>query len=58
MGSNGGLAASIITPGMPLPLELVYILEMWAGRLEFITLLALMVKIVVSIAPKKKAGRQ
>ena len=32
-------------------------LEMWAGRLEFVTLLALVVKVVVSIAPRRKAVR-
>jgi trk system potassium uptake protein TrkH len=39
---------------MPKTLETIYILEMWAGRLEFITLIALIVKIVVSIFPKRK----
>lgn len=54
MASNGGLSSGIITPGMPASLELFYIFEMWAGRLEFITLIALIVKIVVSIIPKDK----
>ena len=40
-----------------LAMEAVYILEMWAGRLEFVTLLALVVKVVVSIAPRRKAVR-
>ena len=54
MASNGGLSSGIITPGMPMGLEIFYLLEMWAGRLEFITLLALVVKIVVSLLPKNK----
>ena len=48
MASNGGLSSGIIAHGMPPVLESVYILEMWAGRLEFITLIALIVKVVVS----------
>lgn len=57
MGSNGGLIVGIAAPGMPAGLEIVYILEMWAGRLEFITLLALLAKIVVSVVPRKLGGR-
>ncbi|MEG0070743.1 MAG: potassium transporter TrkG [Raoultibacter sp.] len=53
MASNGGIVAGISTPGMPITLEVVYILEMWAGRLEFITLLALLAEIVVSFKPRK-----
>lgn len=58
MASNGGLSSGIITHGMPPLLESVYILEMWAGRLEFITLIALIVKVVVSVGAlvKKKMG--
>ena len=48
MASNGGLSSGIIAHGMPPVLESVYILEMWAGRLEFITLIALIVKVLVS----------
>ncbi len=53
MASNGGVIVGIAAPGMPLWLELIYILEMWAGRLEFITLIALVVKIAVSVVPRK-----
>ena len=55
MASNGGLSFGITTQGMPKTLETIYIIEMWAGRLEFITLIALIVKIVVSILPTRKA---
>ena len=51
MASNGGLTSGIVSAGMPIGLEMVYILEMWAGRLEFITLLALIVKVVISLNP-------
>lgn len=57
MASNGGLSSGIISRGMPVGLEVFYIIEMWAGRLEFIALLALFVKIVASCIPQKKAGR-
>lgn len=55
MASNGGLS-TIVSPGMPAALELVYIFEMWAGRLEFVTLLALLVQIVISILPDRRRG--
>ena len=51
MTSNGGLSV-IVGPEMPLGLELFYILQMWAGRLEFVTLLALIVQIAVSFVPR------
>lgn len=58
MASNGGLSFGIVEQGMPKSLETIYIFEMWAGRLEFITLIALVVKIVVSILPTRKIGRE
>ena len=57
-GANAGLSSGIISRGMPPGLEMVYILEMWAGRLEFITLIALIVKIAVSFASLGKARRK
>lgn len=56
MASNGGITSGIVAPGMPLSLELFYIFEMWAGRLEFITLLALIVQIVASCVPSRLAS--
>ena len=53
MASNGGITSGIVVPGMAWPLELFYLFEMWAGRLEFVTLLALIVQIVVSATPSK-----
>lgn len=52
MTSNGGLITGLASPGMPVTLELFYIFQMWADRLEFVTLLALVVEAVVSLAPK------
>lgn len=57
MASNGGLSSGLASPGMPPTLELFYILQMWAGRLEFVTLLALVVEIVVSLDPRRLVNR-
>lgn len=53
MTSNGGIITGLASPGMPVTLELFYILQMWVGRLEFITLLALFAQVVASITPRK-----
>lgn len=53
MASNGGLSAGLTSPGMPPTLEVFYIFEMWAGRLEFVTFLALIVQIIVSLNPRR-----
>lgn len=55
MTSNGGIITGVVSPGMPVTLELFYIFQMWAGRLEFVTLLALLAEIVASVVPRKKA---
>ena len=54
MTSNGGVTSGIVGPDMPKGLEMVYIFQMWAGRLEFVTLLALIVEIVVSFKPRRR----
>lgn len=54
MASNGGLSAGIISENMPVPLEVLYIGEMWAGRLELVTLFALVAKIFVSLRPHRR----
>lgn len=40
-GSNSGLSCGVVSPTMPTLMKVVYIFEMWAGRLEFISLFAL-----------------
>jgi len=40
-GSNTGLSCGVTSPTMPAFLKIVYIVEMWAGRLEFMSLFAL-----------------
>ena len=54
MASNTGLNTGIVSPDMPISLEIFYIFQMWAGRLEFVTFLAIMVQIVVSLKPRKR----
>jgi trk system potassium uptake protein TrkH len=51
-GSNSGLSCGITSPGMPALLKVVYLLEMWAGRLEFTSVFAL-VGYVVSLVRGK-----
>ena len=51
MASNGGITSGIVVPGMDWQLELFYLFEMWAGRLEFVTLIAVIIQIVVSATP-------
>ena len=48
MASNGGLTSGIVAADMPAGLEALYIFMMWAGRLELVTLFALVMKILVS----------
>jgi trk system potassium uptake protein TrkH len=40
-GSNTGLSCGVTTPAMPTFLKFVYMIEMWAGRLEFMSVFAL-----------------
>lgn len=58
MTSNGGIITGIVTPGMSPSLEAFYIFQMWAGRLEFVTLLAVLAEIIASLAPRKRRGHQ
>ena len=45
-----GLSVGITGPTMPIGLELVYILLMWAGRLEFIALFSLAGFLIATVA--------
>lgn len=40
-GSNSGLSCGVTSPAMPALLKVVYLLSMWAGRLEFMSVFAL-----------------
>lgn len=58
MASNIGMSCGIVQPGMPNVLKLLYMVVMWAGRLEYVTLIALIVSIIVSAKPKKKVEKR
>lgn len=58
MAGNGGITIGIASPGMPAGLEIIYIIEMWAGRLEFVTLFALAAKIGMSVAYSVRSTAQ
>ena len=57
LASNGGITSGIVLPGMAWQLELFYLFEMWAGRLEFVTLLAVLIQIFASLAPSNLLKR-
>jgi trk system potassium uptake protein TrkH len=46
--STSGLTCGVVSTQMPFLLKLVYIFEMWAGRLEFISIFALISFIIYS----------
>jgi trk system potassium uptake protein TrkH len=58
MASNGGLTSGIVDAEMPAGLEALYIMMMWAGRLEFVTLFALIMKILVSAKEGVRIARR
>jgi len=41
-GANVGLSCGITTPSMPAALKITYIFQMWVGRLEFVSVFALL----------------
>ncbi len=41
-GANVGLSCGITNPAMPAVLKITYIFQMWAGRLEFVSVFALL----------------
>ncbi|MBI4743894.1 MAG: TrkH family potassium uptake protein [Actinobacteria bacterium] len=51
-GSNTGLSAGVTSAAMPVLLKIVYIFEMWAGRLEFMSVFALGGFIVAGVRGK------
>lgn len=51
--ANVGLSCGITSPSMPAGLKMVYIFQMWAGRLEFISIFALGGMILATLKGKK-----
>jgi trk system potassium uptake protein TrkH len=52
--ANVGLSTGITNHAMPVGLKIAYMVQMWAGRLEFIAALALIFAIVTSLRPKRR----
>ncbi|MBQ9067480.1 MAG: TrkH family potassium uptake protein [Eggerthellaceae bacterium] len=52
MASNSGMTTGITSATMPGVLKVIYMLEMWAGRLEIVALIALGLKIGASLMPR------
>ncbi|MCD8199443.1 MAG: hypothetical protein LUD25_00525 [Coriobacteriaceae bacterium] len=52
--SNTGLTTGVTSAGMPLAVKIVYMLEMWLGRLEFLTILTVIVQIVLTFVPRRQ----
>ena len=50
--ANVGLSCGITAPGMPVGLKLTYIVQMWAGRLEFMSVFTLVGFFVAAIKGK------
>ena len=50
--ANVGLSCGITDAGMPVALKLTYIFQMWAGRLEFMSVFTLLGFLVATIRGK------
>jgi len=55
--ANVGLSTGITSPAMPWGLKILYIVQMWAGRLEFVALLALFASFVIALRRNKARRR-
>ena len=53
--SNTGLSLGVASPEMPKPLEVIYIIEMWLGRLEFIAIFAMVVEFFAFLIPQRRS---
>ena len=51
--ANVGLSAGVTSPAMPAGLKILYILQMWSGRLEFLSLVALAVSVGLMFTKQK-----
>lgn len=52
--ANVGLSTGITQPAMPVGMKLLYIGQMWFGRLEFFTLLVLFAAFVHALLPRRR----
>ena len=51
--ANVGLSCGITAPAMPAGLKVTYIVQMWAGRLEFMSVLTLLGFLVAAVKGKR-----
>ena len=51
--ANVGLSCGITSPTMPPTLKIIYMVQMWAGRLEFIAIFALFGMVIAALKGKK-----
>ncbi len=51
--ANVGLSTGITNPAMPVGLKLTYMLQMWAGRLEFLALFAIVASAIASLVDRR-----
>lgn len=56
--ANVGLSTGITSATMPTGLKLTYMLQMWAGRLEFLAVLALAAHVVLAVARVSRVFRR
>ncbi len=54
--ANVGLSTGITSATMPTGLKIVYMVQMWAGRLEFVAVLALIAQVFLAIGVNRKAS--
>jgi trk system potassium uptake protein TrkH len=51
--ANSGLSIGVTSASMPTGLKMLYMFQMWAGRLEFIAVMALGVQLVMALKPRR-----
>ena len=49
--TNSGISTGLVSPDTPTVLKIIYILQMWVGRLEFLTFLAVVFGFIASFKP-------
>lgn len=57
-GANVGLTMGVVSPSMPAILKITYIITMWLGRLEFLSIFVLVGSVGLAIGQAFKGGRK
>jgi trk system potassium uptake protein TrkH len=52
--ANVGLSIGITSPAMPLGMKLLYMFQMWAGRLEFIAVLVMVAQLILLMGATRR----